>query len=82
MTNRVCNSQGIGNRKVLEMSKQTEMDISKAVKIIHSSLTSYTEESLSSEEFQGYVDKLEQAWKLIRRNLSIYAEILSRNERG
>ena len=53
------------------MSKQTEMDISEAVKIIHSSLTSYTEESLSSEEFQGYVDKLEQAWKLIRRNLSI-----------
>ena len=63
------------------MSKQTEMDISKAVKIIHSSLTSYTEESLSSEEFQSDVDKLEQAWKLIRRNLSIYAEILSRNER-
>ena len=60
------------------MSKQTEMDISEAVKIIHSALTSYTEESLSSEEFQGYVDKLEQAWKLIRRNLSIYVSLIKK----
>ena len=56
------------------MSKQTEMDILEAVKIIHSSLISYTEESLSSEEFQSDADKLEQAWKLIRRNLSTYIE--------